>query len=77
MISAKEAREQLNIIETRKNENQIALCEKEINKSINDGLSCASLNTRVTVSVKIYLESLGYKVEYGSQYNEQFTSISW
>lgn len=77
MISAKEAREQINLFETRKNENQLASCETEINKSIRNGLSCVSLNTRLTVSVKTYLESLGYTVECGTQYNEEFTTISW
>jgi hypothetical protein len=79
MISAKEAREQINLFETRRNENQIDMCEKAIKRSIDSGKSTTYLDISLTISVKTYLEHLGYKVEYSSRCNENecSTTISW
>jgi hypothetical protein len=77
MISAEEARK-----ETTKNLEtfstiELADIEKEIREAIKQGNYSISNNGCLSGQSIKALEDAGFKVNAGSQYNEQYYSISW
>lgn len=79
MISAREAREETNKKIDYVMADELIKIEEKIKNSINDG--SGSYSTCYDGSLHhetiTHLRSLGYKVEYGSQYNESYYMISW
>lgn len=76
-MSAEEARNKVNALEIGKNAEQLEICEKEINKAVERGYRNAIVGFYLNLPVKYRLEELGYKTESSSQYNEDYTSITW
>jgi hypothetical protein len=77
LINAKEARR---IVEQGYNEKAIAQLEQiewELENAIQNGKFNVSLDGVIEASNRRKLESLGYKVSAGSQYNESYFTISW
>ena len=77
MIPAKEARK---IVEQGQNERAIAQLEQiewELENAIQNGKFNVSLDGVIEAANRRKLESLGYKVSAGSQYNESYFTISW
>lgn len=77
MINAKEARR---IVEQGYNEKAIAQLEQiewELENAIQNGKFNVSLDGVIEATNRRKLESLGYKVSAGSQYNESYFTISW
>lgn len=77
MISAKEAKEIAIQGKYERAVKQMELIECEIQKAIEKGSFSASFNGSICSANKEKLESLGYKVDSGSQYNESYFSVSW
>ena len=79
MISAKEAREETNKKIDYVMADELIKVEEKIKNSINDGSGSYSTCYDGSLHQKTitHLKSLGYKVEYGSQYNESYYMISW
>ena len=77
MISAKEARKQSEQNKQDILNKEMAIIEEEINKAIVKGQDYTYIGSAISSRVKQILEQLGYKVEYGQQYNESYTSIEW
>lgn len=77
MIPAKEARK---IVEQGQNERAIAQLEQiewELEHAIENGKFNVSLDGVIEAANRLKLETLGYKVSTGSQYNESYFTISW
>ena len=77
MISAKEAREKSEQNKQNILNKEMAIIEEEINKAIVKGQDYTYIGSAISSKVKQILEQLGYKVKYGQQYNESYTSIEW
>lgn len=77
MMTAKEAHDKVNTLESKKNIQHLSLCEKAINDAINDGSYSTSINFWLTAPVQTHLKSLGYIVKCESDRGESYTSISW
>jgi hypothetical protein len=77
MISAKEAKDVVMQGKYEKAVKQMELIESEIKKAIEKGSFNASFNGSICSANKEKLETLGYKVDSGSQYNESYFSVSW
>lgn len=79
MISAKEAREETNKKIDYVMADELIKVEEKIKNSINDGSGSYSTCYDGSLHQKTidFLKSFGYKVEYGSQYNESYYMISW
>ena len=75
--SASEARQKVEQGQYEKAELQSAQVSKAILKAINAGQTCAGIEGTLEHSVVLALRAKGYKVTFGSQYNESNTSISW
>lgn len=77
MISAEEARKQssqrINDIATK----QLSIIEEKINKAISEGMCKIYYEKKLDSAARMALTRLGYKVETGSQYNEEWYCISW
>lgn len=77
MLSASEAR--------RKTQNNIDKLEvqqfnelnDQINRAINAGRFSITGTGFLRVAIREKLEELGYKVQLGSQYNDEYYKISW
>lgn len=62
------------------NKEQIQSQIREIEELIDGATDCGNFSistSGIRHETKLYFEELGYKVEQGTQYNEQWTSISW
>lgn len=59
-----------------KAQKQLKSIEEQILTAINKGQRSTSVGS-LEPAVKTKLESLGYKIQTGQQYNETWTSISW
>lgn len=77
MISAKEARKQSDQNKQNILNKEIAIIEEEINKAIAEGQYCIYIWSEISLRAKQILEQLGYKVRYGRQYNDGYTSVEW
>ena len=77
MISAKEARNQSEQNKQDILNKEMAIIEEEINKAIVKGQNYTYIGSAISSRAKQILEQLGYKVKYGRQYNESYTSIEW
>lgn len=83
MLTAKQAREQVDSIENTCNKRQLELIAQQINDAVLRGESYISFDNSLTKANKAYLESrdMGYKVEYHSgdqrDYTPGYYSISW
>lgn len=79
MISAREAREETYKKIENNMENELILVEKKIKEAMNNGNKAYSTcyNGALSQETIARLQVLGYKVEYGSQYNESYYMISW
>jgi len=77
MRNAEEARKVVEQGQYEKASRQWNDIEKEIEKCIDEGKRYTSFNGTIEKPNKIKLESLGYKVDSGSQYNESYFSVSW
>lgn len=79
MISAREAREETYKKIENNMENELILVEKKIKEAMNNGDKTYSTCYDGVLSQETIarLRVLGYKVEYGSQYNESYYMISW
>lgn len=82
MLSAKEAREQVEKGIDTKSKEQWATIEAHIDNAIRNGNFAISIDGSLTIGNRKKLEELGYKINTGSQYtgsqyNESYTSISW
>ncbi len=79
MISAREAREETYKKIESNMENELILVEKKIKEAMNNGDKTYSICYDGTLQQETIarLRVLGYKVEYGSQYNESYYMISW
>lgn len=77
MISAKEAREIVELGQNEKAVEQMEQIEWEINNAINNGHYNIGINGYIEKANRTKLESLGYRIETGSQYNESYFTISW
>lgn len=77
MISAKEAREQTELNLNQEDERMLIVIEKGIRDEIDCNRTSFNGLGYLSNNVKNKLKQLGYVVEQGSQYNEQYYSISW
>ena len=77
MISAKEARGQSEDKLMSDDEKQLHKLEGYIKTAINNGHRDVSKNGTLSKTVVNKLKELGYEVRQGSQYNEDYYSISW
>lgn len=77
MISAKEARDMTESNQNVVNKDQLIVCENSILNAAEKLLNTTTLDITLTPYVKKHLESLGYNVKVGNQYNETYTTISW
>lgn len=77
MLSASEAK--------NKTQNNIDNCVTQELEKLNKQISSAILDGKFSIcndgvlqsATRSKLESLGYKIETGSQYNESYYSVSW
>lgn len=77
MVSANEAK--------RRTQNNVNICvtqelnklEEQISNAIANGEFFISNNGTLQKETRSRLESLGYKIETGSQYNEAYYSVNW
>jgi hypothetical protein len=53
------------------------MLEAEIEKAINKHQYSTTIDGRITSGNAKKLKDLGYKIDYGTQYNQSFVSISW
>ena len=77
MISAKQAREQSEHYFESKLDKEIEIIEQKILYATTQGKNCVYIEPAISTSAKQMLKQLGYKVEYGQQYNDTFTKIEW
>ena len=77
MINAEEAKRIIEQGKYEKANKQWELIEHEVEKTIKEGCRNVSFDGLIEKINKIKLESLGYKVDSGSQYNEYYFSVSW
>jgi hypothetical protein len=79
MINAREAREESNKKIDYVMTDELIKIEEKIKKSINDdsGSYSTCYDGSLHQETITHLRSLGYKVEYGSPYNESYYMISW
>ena len=77
MLTAKEAKEKANEACQKKIANELAIIVQAINETVVTGEMSCTIPKYVSKDARQKLESLGYKVDSGSQYNESYTSISW
>ena len=77
MISANQAREQSEHYFESKLDKEIEMIEQKILYATTQGKNCVYIEPAISTSAKQMLKQLGYKVEYGQQYNESYTNIEW
>lgn len=77
MIKASEAKAQTILCQKQLIDNKLLNVEKEIKKSIADGLNYCYYNFVLTSDMKLRLAELGYTVKSYEQYNETSYKISW
>ena len=77
MISAKEARKQSEQNKQNILTKEMAIIEEEINKAIVKGQDYTCIGLEISSRAKQILEQLDYKVRYGRQYNDGYTSVEW
>ena len=56
---------------------ELAIIEKRINKAVSNGERRVYEDSSISPDAKRTLENLGYKVEVGSQYNQNYYVIKW
>ena len=77
MLTAKEAKEKTIGAYQNKIANELAIIAQDINEAVVSGEMSCTIDKYVSKDAKEKLESLGYKVVSGTQYNESYTFISW
>lgn len=78
MISAKEAREQLESLESKTNKDMLIRVEASINKALEENMCYTYLNGKLTDVVENKLNELGYTITYVSdQRDGNYTTIAW
>ena len=77
MFTAKEARERSIYKELLITSAEFSKIEKLINKAIDNGEYSVSQGDVLSKNCRNQLESLGYKVDTGTQYNEPWYCIKW
>lgn len=77
MITAKEARCIIESGEYQKAKEQYEFIEKQIQKAITEGKFSITIEGSLIDTNKSILKDLGYKIDYGNQYNEHYVSIAW
>lgn len=77
MLTAKEAKEKGIDAYQKKIANELEMIAQDINEAIAAGEMSCTVDKYVSKDTKQKLESLGYKVTCGAQYNETYTFISW
>ena len=77
MLTAKEAKEKGIEACQKKIANELEMIAQDINEAIAAGEMSCTVDKYVSKDTKQKLESLGYQVTSGTQYNESYTFISW
>ena len=77
MISANQAREQSEHYFESKLDKEIEIIEQKILYATTQGKNCVYIEPGISTNAKQMLKQLGYKVEYGQQYNTSYTNIEW
>lgn len=77
MISAKEAREQSEQNINSQITKEIKSIEQKILDATTKGENHVYIEPAISTGAKQMLKQLGYKVEYYTQYMNNFTSIEW
>lgn len=78
MISAKEAREKVFNLETKRGKEQLAICEKAISDALEDNQLVCTIDIYIDDCVKDYLEKKEYTViRYNSAKYGPCTIIRW
>ena len=77
MISAKQARKQSEQYSKSELDKEIEMIEQKILYATTQGKNYIYIEPAISTSAKQILKQLGYKVEYGQQYNDTFTKIEW
>ena len=77
MIKATEANRMTTEILNNKLENDLFGIENKIKEAINEGKYSANYSGTLKQEVKDFLIQNGYKIETGSQYNEEYYHIRW
>lgn len=75
--TAEEAREKATEKRLQQINDELKSVAKCINQAVSKGEMSCCIDGYVDGEVKNKLETLGYKVTSGSQYNESYTNISW
>ena len=63
MITAKEARERINSLETERGKQEMKLAEEKINEAVEKGSYYCWLGVWISVATEEWLTALGYEVE--------------
>lgn len=79
MITAKEARERIDALETERGMKEKKTVEEKITKAVEKGESSCWLGVWISDATEEWLKSLGYKVErFDSYYNSNSdVKVSW
>lgn len=77
MISAKQARKQSEQYSKSELDKEIEMIEQKILYATIQGKNYVYIEPAISTSAKQMLKQLGYKIEYGQQYNESYTNIEW
>jgi hypothetical protein len=75
--TAEEAREKAAQVQLQQIYNKLTSIAESINQAVSEGEMSCYIDCYIDDEVKNKLETLGYKVTSGSQYNESYTNISW
>lgn len=77
MISAEDVRKQLEQNQKSQIAKEIESIEQKILGATAKGENRVYIEPAISTGAKQMLKQLGYKVEYHSQYNDDYTSIEW
>ena len=77
LISARQARECARAYRKSVINNEIKKVQEAITDAMNKGKTNAYIDGSISIDTKHIFENLGYKVRYGSQYNESYVVVDW
>lgn len=78
MITAQEARQKIEQLETERGKKEKNIAEEKITSAVEQGLQGCDLGIYVSDATEKWLISLGYKVErYSNQRDGSGTYVSW
>lgn len=75
--TAEEVRKKATEVRLQQINNELTFIAECINQAVSEGEMSCYWDHYVDDEVKSKLETLGYKVTSGYQYNESYTNISW